>query len=82
MKLNDLLKGKFVDVMTDARVVVSLQIENIEEKSHSEDLEPPSISNDFYPPSRDWTTIEILFTNGFKKSYRSLTEINLTKIIE
>jgi hypothetical protein len=40
MKLTDLLKGKKVNIMTDARVVVQLEILSAEEEHHSQDLEP------------------------------------------
>jgi len=77
MKLNDLLKGKKVNIMTDARVVVQLEIENVEENKHSKDLAPATRENDWWPPSYDWTTIDIKFTNGFTKSYSSFSEIDL-----
>jgi len=77
MKLNDLLKGKVVNIMTDAKVMVQLQIESIDEVKHSEDLEPATRENDWWPPSRDWTTFDVKFTNGFYKSYGSLEEIDV-----
>lgn len=77
MKLTDLLKGKKVNYMTDAKVVVQLEIESAEEKKHSRDLAPATRENDWWPPSEDWSTIEVEFTNGFRKSYRSLSEIEL-----
>jgi hypothetical protein len=79
MKLTDLLKGKIVNVMTDARVVVQLEIKSVEEERHSRDLEPATISNDFWPPSENWTTIEVKFTNGYHKTYHSLSEIELAE---
>ena len=77
MKLTDLLKGKKVNHMTDAKVVVELEIKEVKEERHSRDLAPATRENDWWPPSEDWTTIEVEFTNGFKKSYRSLSEIEL-----
>ena len=79
MILTDLLKGKKVNVMTDARVVVQLEIESVQENHHSIDLEPATRENDWWPKSQDWTTIDIKFVNGFTKSYRSLQEIDLVK---
>ena len=79
MILTDLLKGKLVNVMTDARVVVQLEIESVSENHHSIDLEPATRENDWWPKSQDWTTIDIKFVNGFTKSYRSLSEIDLVK---
>lgn len=77
MKLTDLLKGKMVNIMTDAKVVVQLEIESAEEKHHSIDLEPATQQNDWWPDSKDWKTIEVKFTNGFIKSYKSFSEIDI-----
>jgi len=77
MKAIDLLKGKTVNVLTNANVLVQLQIESAKEVRHSVELEPPTRENDWWPPTRDWTTIEVKFTNGFVESYNSINEIEL-----
>ena len=46
MKIADLLKGKIVNIMTDAKVVVQLEIETAEENRHSRDLAPATREND------------------------------------
>jgi len=79
MDLNDLLKGKKVRYITDAKVPVILEITNIEERSHSKDLEEATRENDWWPQSVDWITYEVEFTTGFKKSFFSLSEIELIK---
>lgn len=79
MKVIDLLKGRKVNYMTDAKIMVQLEIKEIKEVSHSRDLAPATRENDWWPPSEDWTTIDVEFTNGFKKSYRSLNEIDLVE---
>ena len=79
MDLTDLLKGKKVNYMTDAKVNVLLEIESVEEKRHSRDLEPSTRENDWWPKTEDWTTIDVKFTSGFVKSYTSLTNIDLIK---
>ncbi len=83
MELTDLLKGKMVNVMTDAKVVVQLEIESVEEKSelHSRDLEPATRANDWWPPSETWMTswVNVKFVNGFVKKYNSLKEIELSE---
>jgi hypothetical protein len=79
MDLTDLLKGKKVNYMTDAKVNVELEIESAEEERHSRDLEPATRENDWWPKSEDSTTIDIKFTSGFVKSYKSLSEIQLIK---
>jgi hypothetical protein len=55
----------------------SLRLKEVNEQHHSRDLAPATSANDWWPPSEDWTTIEVEFTNGFKKSYRSFSEIEL-----
>lgn len=77
MSILDLLKGKKIAYMTDAKVEVMLEIKEAKEEHHSRDLEPSTAANDWWPASEDWTTIEIEFTSGFKKSYRSLGEIKI-----
>lgn len=77
MKVLDLLKGKKVLVMTDAKVEVELEVESVEEVSHSRDLEPATKENDWWPKSEDWSTIKVTFTNGFIKDYSNLGSINL-----
>jgi hypothetical protein len=79
MNISDLLKGKIVNVMTDTKVIVQLVIESVEETKHSEDLAPATKENDWWPPSRDWITYDIKFTNGYTKSYHSLSEIDIVK---
>jgi len=79
MELTELLKGKLVKIMTDAKVEVELEIQEAEERKHSKDLEPSTRENDWWPASKDWTTIEVTFTNGFKKSYGSFSEIKLVE---
>jgi hypothetical protein len=76
MDLTELLKGKKVRIMTDAKVEVQLEIESVDEKHHSRDLEPSTRENDWWPRTEDWTTFEVKFTNGYTKSYRSLKEID------
>lgn len=83
MKLENILIGKKVLVMTDAKVKVELEIKTVEENSqnHSQDLEPSTKENDWYPPQKNWTTYEIyiVFTNGFSKRYKSLSEIEVVE---
>lgn len=79
MDLTKILKGQKVKIMTDAKVEVELEIESVKEETHSVDLEPSTRENDWWPKSRDWTTFEVVFRNGFKKSYKSLSEINLVE---
>jgi hypothetical protein len=77
MEIGDLLKGKIVKFMTDAKVEVELEIEYAKETTHSRDLEPSTKENDWWPASENWTTIDVTFTNGFKKSFANLSEIKI-----
>jgi hypothetical protein len=77
MKVTDLLKGKSVKIMTDAKVEVILEIEEVKEERHSRNLEPSTRENDWWPKTEDWTTINVTFVNGYKKIYRSFSEIDL-----
>jgi len=79
MDLTDLLKGKMVNYLTDAKVVVQLEIKSVKESNHSRDLEPATRENDWWPQTYDWTTIDVEFTSGFIKSYNSLSAIDLVK---
>ena len=77
MKITELLIGKKVKIMTDAKVEVNLEIKSAKFKSHSRELEPATRKNDWWPKTQDWTTLDIEFTNGFKKSYDNIEQINL-----
>lgn len=77
MDLTQLLKGKIVKVMTDAKVEVELEIKEVTKNNHSRDLEPATKENDWWPKSEDWSTISIIFTNGYRKTYKNLYEIQL-----
>lgn len=53
MNLTQLLKGKLVKVMTDAKVEVELEIKEAKEERHSRDLEPATRENDWWPKSEN-----------------------------
>jgi len=75
MKILDLAKGKKIIIKTDVGVEVELEISEIKEIPHSQDLAPATRENDWYPPSRDWKTYRVYFTNGYNKEYSSLHSI-------
>jgi hypothetical protein len=77
MKLLDLLIGKSINYMTEAKVKVPLEVKSVKEVHHSRDVGPSNAGNDWWPPQETWITIDIEFTNGFKCSYRSLAEIEV-----
>jgi len=77
MNILDLLKGKTVSVMTDAKVEVPLIIKEVKEEHNSRDLEPATRENDWWPAQQTWTTWVVSFTNGYTKTYGSLSEIKI-----
>lgn len=77
MNILDLLKGKTVTVKTDVGVDVDLVIKEVKKNNHSEDLAPATPANDWWPPTRDWTTYTVFFTNGAKKEFSSIEEIQV-----
>lgn len=77
MTLYDLMKGKQVKVMTDAKVEVLLTIESVTPNNHSKSIGESNAANDWWPETKDWTTYTVKFTNGFVKEYSSIEEIEL-----
>ena len=77
MKVLDMIVGKKMKVMTDAKVEVELVIERAELKHHSRDLAPATAANDWWPPSQSWTTVEVKFTNGHVASYSNIEGIDV-----
>ena len=75
----DLLKGKKVKVMTDAKVPVELIIDSVKQENHSEDVGPSNAENDWWPAQREWTTFPVKFTNGHSKTYSSISEIEVVE---
>lgn len=53
MNVLELLKGKKIDVMSDLKVLVEMEIASVESKFHSVDTGPSTPENDWWPPSRD-----------------------------
>jgi hypothetical protein len=83
MELNDLLKGRFVNVMTDAKVFVQLEIEDFKENrtTRTVQITPDTKENDWWGESVTYTDVNytVTFTNGFKKDYNSLKSIDLVE---
>lgn len=79
MLLTDLLKGRKVDVMTDAKVVVQLEVETVTEQKliTREVITPDTRENDWWGTSIYHKDIKyiIKFTNGFSKEYSSIEKI-------
>jgi hypothetical protein len=77
MNVFELMKGRKVNVMTDARVVVQLEIDSVTVKHGSRDVGPSTPENDWWPPQETWVEYIVKFTNGYTKSYSSLGNIEI-----
>lgn len=77
MNVLDLLKGKKMMVMTNMKVEVELEIKEVKEDSHSEELEPSTKENDWYPATRNWKDYTVFFTNGATKTFDSIQQIKI-----
>ncbi len=80
MDVLDLLKGRKMMVMTDAKVEVELEIESVESKNHSRQITPDTRENDWWGESENWKTYVVKFTNGFVKDFGR--DINSIKVID
>jgi len=83
MKLIDFLIGKKINVMTDAKVTVQLEVKSIEEKRDTKtfETEPATAANDWWPRSESFTTHYFLvtFVNGYTKKYNTITDIEIVE---
>jgi len=77
LTIYDLLKGKHMLVETNMKVIVELEIKEVEEITHSQNLEEATQKNDWWPKSNDWSTFKVTFTNGATKEYNSITQIKV-----
>lgn len=83
MKLTELLKGKLVNVTTDAKVDVKLEIKEVVESitTRTEVIEPDTPENDWWGTSIDHRDVKyiVTFTNGFNKTYSSIESIPIVE---
>ena len=73
----DLLKGRKMKIMTDARVEVILEIESVKTEHHSRQITPDTRENDWWGESVDWNTYKVSFTNGFSKSFDNIIDLKV-----
>ena len=73
----DLLKGRKMIVETDMKTHSELEIKEVIEHRHSRDIGESTRENDWWPETKEWTTYEVVFTNGAKKIVDSLSEIKI-----
>lgn len=77
MEVLELLKGKKMMIETDMKVMVELEIASVKEEVHCRDVGPSNAANDWWPAQERWTTYDVTFTNGSRKTYHSLSEIKV-----
>jgi hypothetical protein len=73
----DLLKGKKMEIMTDMKVEVELEIKEVTEKRHSRQITPDTRENDWWGETENWSTYMVNFTNGAKKEFRNINDIKV-----
>jgi len=73
----DLLVGKTMKIMTDMKVEVELEIQEVEEKRHSRQITPNTRENDWWGETQDWKTYIVKFTNGAHKEFSNINEIKV-----
>lgn len=76
MDIMELLKGRKINYLTEALVPVRLEIREVRRLISFRPLEVASKENDWWPRTETLESIEIEFTNGFKRKYKSLFEID------
>lgn len=77
MNVLDLLRGQMISVKTDVGTEVLLEIAKVERNHHCQQTGPSNRENDWWPDAREWDTYIVHFTNGHKKEYESIEQINI-----
>ena len=81
MNAIDLLIGKKVKVMTDMKVEVELEIQEVKNTttSHTRQITPDTPENDWWGETETTHNVSytVTFTNGSTKKYHSLESINV-----
>jgi len=81
MTILELLKGKKVKVMTDAKVEVELIIDEVTEYrfTNTVQITPDTPENDWWGTTESHTkvTYTVKFTNGYEKIYSSINDIKI-----
>jgi hypothetical protein len=65
--LNDTLVGKKLKVRNQYSREEVLTVEKVKIQFHSVQTGPSNRENDWWPSSNDWYTVDVTFTNGYKK---------------
>ena len=54
------------------KVLVQLEIKEVKEEHHSQEIGESNAANDWWPETRDWTTYTVYFTNGKVDGYSNI----------
>lgn len=76
MKVLELLIGKKIKVKSDVGEFI-LEIKEVKRNHHSQEISEGTPQNDWWAEIKEWDTFMIYFTNGGKKEYYSLDEIEI-----
>lgn len=77
MTVLELLAGKKMDIMTDMKVEVELEIKSVEQNSHTRQITPDTPENDWWGESETTHSFTVTFTNGAKKKFDSIHQIKV-----
>ena len=77
MDILDLLKGKKMKVMTDMKVEVELEIQEVIQNTHTRQITPDTPENDWWGETETSYSYTVKFTNGASKKFDSLKQIKI-----
>ena len=77
MTVLELLVGKRMDIMTDMKISVRLEIEEVVQNSHTRQITPDTRENDWWGESETTHSYTVKFTNGATKKFNSINEIKV-----
>lgn len=77
MNVLELLVGKRMDIMTDMKVSVRLEIEEVVQNTHTRQITPDTPENDWWGETETTHSYTVKFTNGATKKFSSINEIKV-----
>jgi len=78
--LTEQLVGRTIIVKNQYHRDERLVVEKINNEHHSVEIGESNASNDWWPATSDWQTLDITFTNGYKKEFSLSTEFELVGV--
>ncbi len=77
MDVLDLLVGKKMNIMTDMKVEVQLEIQEVIQNSHTRQITPDTPENDWWGETETTHSYTVKFTNGATKKFNSIQSIKV-----